>query len=321
MMKEKMKKRLWAMAMGIGIFAGGLWGLGKAGKVQAAELPEITELQVVAADEGGYIAAQCEYENYEKESGLMMILYLYQVKEESQSIIASYQLVPYGETGRCSTDFIPAVEGLYQASVGIDCGGVFKQINSEHYYRVIQAGDQTEVVEVMEPEQEESKGEEYVNDGEQEKSRGEEYVIDEEQEKSAGRCAHNPDYELVQAATPKSDGILAYQCTWCGEVFDYVEVPNSAYEAFLQEAAAAVRNTQTDEVFIRTDRWMSFHSFVLEAISERPEVTVVIQYWYQGKWYEVKIPAGADVSLLADENGFCGFQYLAQVFDETLFSV
>ncbi len=67
-------------------------------------------------------------------------------------------------------------------------------------------------------------------------------------------------------------------------------------------------------VVITTRSWVSFHKSVLNALQARPDVTVIINYRYAGKYYTVTIPAGADVSALANEEGFCGFRYLDQVF-------
>lgn len=67
-------------------------------------------------------------------------------------------------------------------------------------------------------------------------------------------------------------------------------------------------------VIVSTLNWVSFHKSVLKALQARPDVTVIINYKYAGKYYTVTIPAGADVSALANEEGFCGFRYLDQVF-------
>ena len=125
------------------------------------------------------------------------------------------------------------------------------------------------------------------------------------------------DYELIRPATAERDALMAQQCILCGAVIQYVEVPNSAYAAFQQEAIAAIQNARTNEVIISSRRWISFHQSVLEAISQRPDVTIILRYRYQGEMCEVTIPAGAEVSTLADEGGFCGFRYLNQIFDET----
>ncbi len=67
-------------------------------------------------------------------------------------------------------------------------------------------------------------------------------------------------------------------------------------------------------IVITTLNWVSFHKSVFQALQARPDVTLTINYRFEGKYYTVTIPAGADVSGLANKDGFCGFRYLDQVF-------
>lgn len=128
-------------------------------------------------------------------------------------------------------------------------------------------------------------------------------------------CSHSTvHYRIVNRANPNQDAVLAGECNNCGEVLSYSFVPNSAYAAFLEEAAGAIQNAQTGEVVIETERWISFNQSVFDAMAMRPEVSVTVRYRYGESRYEVTIPAGAEVSGLADENGFCGFRHLDQVF-------
>lgn len=128
-------------------------------------------------------------------------------------------------------------------------------------------------------------------------------------------CSHSlVHYRIVNRANPNQDAVLAGECDNCGEVLSYSFVPNSAYAAFLEEAAGAVQNAQTGEVVIETERWISFNQSVFDAIALRPEVAVTVRYRYGGSRYEVTIPAGAEMGELTDENGFCGFRHLDQVF-------
>lgn len=68
---------------------------------------------------------------------------------------------------------------------------------------------------------------------------------------------------------------------------------------------------------IETDRWISFHKMVIEALRERPDVTLNISFLdegYKGERYIVTIPAGADTADLIDSNGYAGFHYLGGKF-------
>ena len=62
------------------------------------------------------------------------------------------------------------------------------------------------------------------------------------------------------------------------------------------------------------DDWISFNQTALTALEARRDVTVVLQFVYQGVPYTVTIPAGANVSGLADANRICGFLYLKAIF-------
>lgn len=300
-MKNKgMKKRLLAMAVGIGIL--GMAGAGFAAlEVQAAEPPAIADLKVTESGDGQGIVAQCSYRDYSDQSGCEMTLYLYRKEDSGQISVLLRRKIPFAASGSVSTDVYKASEGIYFASVGTNFGGEVMQTYSQSYYRVKIEDGKVEVTEITE------------NAGEPNAGSADRLKPDKEKAKGT-RCRHNLAYELERQATAKQDSLLAYQCTICGDVADYMEVPNSAYCVFLKESAEKIQNAGTDEVVIDTDRWMSFDRTVLEALAGRRDVTVSLYYQYQGQRHYVGIPAGEDVSGLEDENGYCGFLYLMQVF-------
>lgn len=299
MKRKELKRKEWKKQLRLGVAAIGMslavmfWA-GRMPEVQAAEAPEITELRVTASEDGRQIMAQCDYQNYDDRSGCVMTLYLYRYscQTDTQAVIAAYKRMPYAGEGREAAATASFEDGIYLATVEMDYDGKVTQINSRHYYQVTRLEERTEVTQIPAAEQEGRK------------------------DRGNSACIHDPDYAIVRPATAASDALAAYQCTICGEVLDYMEVPNSSYAAFLKEAVLAIQNARTEEVVINTDRWVSFNQTVLQAIAQRPDVTVIIRYQYQKEACEVTIPAGADVSALADENGFCGFRYLNQVFDE-----
>lgn len=297
MKKKEWKKQLLARITAIGMIFGMVLGIGMAVTVQAAETPVIMDLRVTASEDGTQLIAQCDYQNYDAQSGCVMTLYLYRMGTNGEASIAAYKKIPYAGEGRGTVVADSVTDGIYLASVGMDYGGRVVQINSEHYYRVTQSENKVEITEVA---------------GAEEDGRS-----DQERHGKEDICIHDLAYEIVKSATAENDALMAVQCTICGAVLDEMEVPNSAYAAFQKETIEAIRNTRANEVIISTQRWISFHQSVLEAISQRPDVTVIIWYQYQGEMHEVIIPAGADVCPLADENGFCGFLYLNQIFDET----
>ncbi len=74
-------------------------------------------------------------------------------------------------------------------------------------------------------------------------------------------------------------------------------------------------------VKIKTSRWISFHKKVVEALVERPDVTLEIGFLdeeYKGNRITATIPAGTDVLSLVDENGFVGFLYLVLKYGFTI---
>lgn len=257
-------------------------------KVRAIGEPKVTQLEVAVSSDNAGIVAKCSYQNYTVQSGCEMKLYLYRVESDGESIESQKELV-YADAGSGSTEPKQVKAGVYRASVMIDDGIEMKQINSEYHYRVSQIDGNYIVTRENVNEQEELADTSGEMDG-----------------KSS--CSHVYEYILVQQATPVRDAVQALQCTKCGMVIDYVDVPNSAYAAFLQETADVIQNTRQKEVTICTDRWMSFDRKVFEAIESRPDVAVIINYQYQGDVYSLIIPAGTDVNLLMDENGFGGFR-------------
>ena len=317
MKKEKVrireKLKLLALAMSVGIFgmiAAGFTAL----QVQAAQPPVISDLRVSESGDGQGIVARCSYQNYSDQSGCEMTLHLFRREESGQVSILSWKSIPYAADGNLSTDVYQPQEGVYFASVGINYGSEAVQTYSQSYYRVKINDGKVEVTEIAE-----AAGD--ANSENQNKTPGSEKTESATsksgEEKSKGEaCQHNLEYELKRQATAKQDSLLAYQCTLCGAVMDYREVPNSAYGVFLKEAAEKIRNARESEVVIDTDRWMSFNGMVLEALESRRDVTVSLHYQYQGQRHNVRIPAGEDVSGLADENGYCGFLHLTQVFGE-----
>ncbi|MDE7446771.1 MAG: hypothetical protein K2N15_13875 [Lachnospiraceae bacterium] len=297
MKKKEWKKQLLAGITAIGMIFGMVLGIGMTVTVQAAETPVIMNLWVTASEDGTQLIAQCDYQNYDAQSGCVMTLYLYRMETDGEAFISAYKKISYDGEGRGMAVADSVTDGIYLASVGIDYGDRVVQINSKHYYMVTQSGNKVEVTEVTGA----------VEGGKP----------DRERHGKEDTCIHDLAYEIIRPATVENDALMAVQCTLCGAVLDEMEVPNSAYAAFQKEAIETIRNTRTNEVTISTKRWISFHQSVLEAISQRPDVTVIIWYQYQGQMHEVTIPAGADVCPLADENGFCGFLYLNQTFDET----
>ena len=129
---------------------------------------------------------------------------------------------------------------------------------------------------------------------------------------SAPAHTHVYEWTVIKEATESDDGCMAYACKTCGATL--YQVPISAYYVFNKSAMEQIEKAhQGATVSIVTDRWISFHKMVIEALRERPDVTLEISFLseeYKGDRYVITIPAGSDLSYLIDENGFVGFLYL-----------
>lgn len=291
MKKRSFRKKLAAVTLGIGIIAGGLWK--EPMKAYAAEEPEVTELNVAVADDGTGVIAKCNYRNYNEQSGCEITLYLYRVESSSHSVIASHVLA-YADEGSVSTDSAQVSEGIYMASVTMNYKSDTKQVNSKNYFKVTQEGGSYQVTE--------------------EGSRRTSISLDGEWISEAGTpCEHDGEYVLERQATPVEDAVQMLQCVRCGAVLERTIVPNSAYAAFLKETEEMIQNAQPGEIVIDAGQWISFNRDVLEILSLRADVALMVHYVYCGEAYEMLIPSGMDVSAFADENGFCGFRRMEEM--------
>ncbi len=300
MKKSRFGRKLAAVLMEVGIILAGVSLMGAGNKAQAAELPVITGLQVMAATEGTGVVANCSYQNYNDQSGCEMRLYLYKM-ESGTAVIETQKRLSYAEQGNESTDVKQVSEGVYWASVTLDFGTGLRQINSQTYYKITKSDGNYEVTEEIENEPPAQEEDDWK------------LTLAKETGKANSDCSHVCEYIIEKQATPTRDAIQAYQCVKCGAVLAYTEVPNSAYAAFQAETAEKIRKAQPGEVAIYTDRWVSFNREVFEAIAGRLDVTVIINYQYFGEEYSLTIPAGTDVDVLMDENGYGGFRYMESV--------
>ena len=129
---------------------------------------------------------------------------------------------------------------------------------------------------------------------------------------------HNYAWDKVEA-TESQDGELRYQCTECYDIL--VRVPLSAYYVFNANTVDKINKAKQGEtVKITTDRWISFHKMVFDALAARPDVSLEVSFLdgeYKGKRVSFTIPAGADNSDLFTENNFAGFMYLGNKYGLT----
>lgn len=132
---------------------------------------------------------------------------------------------------------------------------------------------------------------------------------------------HDMQWVVTQEPTAESNGEKCYMCTDCGYV-QYRAVL-SAFEVWNNDIEKKIRAaSQGATVTIDAAKigWISFSPSIIREIAARPDETIVVDFRYQGKNYEMTIPANADLSQIGDyenaENDECyGFLYLGQFFE------
>ena len=268
--------------------------------VYAAQPVSVSALTIRAVSGG--ISAECTFTGFDSGSGYTMQLYLEKVNGDGSTSAIIYQDLSPTVDGSGSAQTTPQeVEtGVYRAVLLMQTtsggGNPIARFENSPLYDVVRNGEDYEVT--LHPEG--GGGQPEENGGAEENSCSHQYSLQ---------------YDICREATPDADALLAGKCVNCGEILSYEEIPNSAYVAFLQESAEAIRNAaQGEQVEIYTDRWISFDRRVAKALADRPDVSVKLAYRYKGEAYILKIPAGEDWIGLLDENGFCGFRYLDQLF-------
>lgn len=130
-------------------------------------------------------------------------------------------------------------------------------------------------------------------------------------------CQHSPEPVLIHDATPDSDALGAEKCTNCGEILKYYDVPGTACASFMENTADSILHATTNNVIVDTSLWTCLDKRITDALLERSNVSLTINYKYQGIRYTVTIPAGTNASELLDENGYCGFRYLDYLYQGT----
>lgn len=85
---------------------------------------------------------------------------------------------------------------------------------------------------------------------------------------------------------------------------------------FLENSASFIRGCRSSSLTIDCSdlSWFSFNKKTLAALQENPDLSLTIIFTYNGRKYTFTIPAGYDLNLLQDANGWYGFMYLKMVF-------
>ena len=97
------------------------------------------------------------------------------------------------------------------------------------------------------------------------------------------------------------------------KISPYIEFQNDVIE----QVTIAKENKATVVEVIAPEGFFSFTRDTVYVLSSK-EIDVSLTYTYLEHQYHVLIPAGYDTTGLVNEEGYCGFMYLAKVFGATL---
>jgi hypothetical protein len=139
---------------------------------------------------------------------------------------------------------------------------------------------------------------------------------------------HKFAYCVMQAPTTEVDGFAEWRCTQCG-IYDWNDHDNadaretvtlSAYPVFNDTLESNIKAAEAGAtVCIETKRWVSVRRGVLEALAEKPGVTLSIGFAKDGTDYVLTIPGGdpALAGILATEDRFFSFTTLGNTYGLT----
>lgn len=140
----------------------------------------------------------------------------------------------------------------------------------------------------------------------------------EESEKTYEVHVHNWVEVTVREATAETDQVVTMQCTSCGAQQTHKVIPGTAVGWQVKDIIGKIEKAPAGgTVTADTETLTCFNRAVIEALKARQDVTVTVNFKYQGAYYTFTVPAGygADqLEALPDENGYCGFMYLLTVF-------
>ncbi|MBD5393197.1 MAG: hypothetical protein HDR71_02780 [Lachnospiraceae bacterium] len=126
--------------------------------------------------------------------------------------------------------------------------------------------------------------------------------------------SHNFQYMTIQEASETQDAVILIRCS-CGITNGTITEPGSALNIFIEDIIRDIANApENGTVTAETKIWICYNKAVMDALLQRPDVTLVTNYRYNNVDYTVTIPAGYEADTLLDENGYCGFRYLDKVF-------
>ena len=124
---------------------------------------------------------------------------------------------------------------------------------------------------------------------------------------------HRYEWVTVKEPTEDSDGEMAYVCK-CGAVM--YSMPLTGQSTFIINSANKILNAGPGAtIHISTTHWISFNTVIRDAIKKRPDVTIVVDFLsegHKGEPLSFTIPAGYNVDVLFDKDGWAGFCFVRE---------
>ncbi len=121
--------------------------------------------------------------------------------------------------------------------------------------------------------------------------------------------SHICDFQWITKVDPTTgaDGLEEYKCTGCGIVKESHSIPASV--AVIKDFYGNVKEApENGSITYDSGKLYTISDYLLKKMSERNDVTVTIQFEYQGAKYELTFPAGTDYSaVLTDEETMYGY--------------
>ena len=121
--------------------------------------------------------------------------------------------------------------------------------------------------------------------------------------------SHICNFEWVTTIDPTTgaDGLEEYKCVGCGVVKESHAIP--AGIAYVKALYGDVKNAPANgKVTYDSGKLYTISDYLLKKMSERNDVTVIVNFEYQNAKYELTFPAGTDYTpVLTDEDIMYGY--------------
>lgn len=131
---------------------------------------------------------------------------------------------------------------------------------------------------------------------------------------------HKFEWIAIMNENEAAEGTNNYMCEECGKIWYFSPIP--AYLAFTGSTAHKIMTApQGGTVNISTSHFISFNNEVMDALVERPDVSLYVSFLdqeYKGNRVSFVIPAGEKATALLDQNGYAGFLFIGGKYGLTM---